>query len=684
MASEKEPIVDSIDQADATAHADAAVEADATIQVDSNGQTGCVNLDETSILERGAIAAGTIIGGRYRILEKCGEGGMGVVYKVEQIFVGKQMALKTICAKELSEASLRRFQTEARAAFSVQHPNVVAVHDFGTLEDGTPFMAMDYVEGKTLAQMLRASPGLPIEQVIAIFTPACFGLAAAHDGGIVHRDLKPSNIMIVSGANLGEEGSVKILDFGIAKLTQSEAGQIQELTRTGEIFGSPLYMSPEQCQGGRVDQRSDIYSLGCVMFEMLTGVPPFTGESALPTMMQHLSQEAPSLKDGSLGKEFPPLLESIVAKMLAKDPNDRYQNLGVVAHELARLDKGSRVSIVTPGGASQERKEVRKVAGGKTLSTERVIVLCIVISVLSFWFGFFADGLGKTTTIAPGSEGEHGSVNETKFLNSRETNRDRHAVSFASIHDEEGGSEVVARLLRAPTESGLLQVQFETIDARSLRAIAESPWVTTLKLTHCQLDNDGFSAFRDNHRLEVLHLPDTNFDDVGAEHISHSDSITTVEADKTNVTERGIIRLARMKQLERLEVSRMKLSASTISLLARMPNLTTLRLKDIKGLTNKSISLLAGAHVNLLGIDRCHQIDDGVVEHLNAMPNLANLCLNGTMVSPEGIARLLEGRRIKSITVFNCPLFEREPGALERLRKQFPGATIDGEKENYD
>jgi serine/threonine protein kinase len=217
---------------------------------------------------------GAILGGRYEVVSLLGVGGMGVVYRVNQIFLDKHFALKTIGKLQTSDTKIRRFQLEARAAFAVNHPNIIAVNDFGLLDDGTPFLVMELIEGQTLTDRLKEKGGkLAITDVIQIFVQACFGLAYAHENGIVHRDIKPSNIMILNGIPLSSEGSVKIVDFGIAKFAQHDDGEVQALTKTGEIFGSPLYMSPEQCSGEHVDYRSDIYSLGCVLFEALTGTP---------------------------------------------------------------------------------------------------------------------------------------------------------------------------------------------------------------------------------------------------------------------------------------------------------------------------------------------------------------------------------------------------------------------------
>ncbi|MBS1953778.1 MAG: serine/threonine protein kinase [Cyanobacteria bacterium SZAS-4] len=280
---------------------------------------------------------GDVLDGRYRVESVLGSGGMGMVYRVTQMFVDKQFALKTIIKGQLSEVKIRRFQQEARAVFALDHPNIVAVKDFGIIEEMTPFLVMELLDGENLSDRLKRTGRLPITEIIPIFVQTCFGLGYAHDQGIVHRDIKPSNIMILNGIAPGAEGSVKIVDFGIAKFAQSEGGDIQALTKTGEIFGSPFYMSPEQCTGDRVDHRADIYSLGCVLFEALTGAPPCVGDNALSTMMQHQTAKLPSLKEASMGLEFPAELERIVAKMLEKNPDNRYQKLGIVAHRLASL-----------------------------------------------------------------------------------------------------------------------------------------------------------------------------------------------------------------------------------------------------------------------------------------------------------------------------------------------------------
>ncbi len=283
---------------------------------------------------------------------------MGCVYRAEQVFLQQECALKTLNSRKGSDISMRRFQIEARAASLLNHPNLVKVSDFGLLDDQSPYLVMDFVDGITLSEHLKNHGQLTVDEAAVYFAQACLGLSYAHDQGVVHRDIKPSNLMIAHNLPFATEGSVKVVDFGIAKLTSAENNEYQALTSTGEIFGSPLYMSPEQASGSPVDYRSDIYSLGCVLFEALTGTAPQVGQNALATMMLHQSEPAPTLKEASLGKEFPPSLEQLVAKMLAKSPADRYQNLGVVANDLALISKGVMPQVVLKSSPSKAVKTV--------------------------------------------------------------------------------------------------------------------------------------------------------------------------------------------------------------------------------------------------------------------------------------------------------------------------------------
>jgi serine/threonine protein kinase len=284
-------------------------------------------------LGNGRYAPGDVLGGTYKIIDFLGQGGMGFVYRVEHLLMAKELALKVLRTEQISAVIWRRFQTEAQAIARLDHANVVKIYDMGQSQDGIPYYTMDLLLGESLADYLDREDVLTVEQALPIFRQVCAGLAYAHDRGIIHRDIKPANIMLLTEP----QGAIKIVDFGIAKLSSNgEAGQ--GLTRPGEVFGSPLYMSPEQCLGLAIDHRTDIYSVGITFFEALTGRAPFIGRSAVETTAMHQSDSPPLLKD--IGdSDYPQKLERIIAKMLAKSPDQRYQSLADAAKELLLLER---------------------------------------------------------------------------------------------------------------------------------------------------------------------------------------------------------------------------------------------------------------------------------------------------------------------------------------------------------
>jgi serine/threonine protein kinase len=286
------------------------------------------------------LAKGAIIGGAYRIVALIGKGGMGEVYLSEHRMLDKKCALKVIPPEQVTEIGWLRFQAEARAVAKLDHINIVKVLDLGIHEGCLPFYAMEYVSGKTMAALLNAHGPMPLNTALDIFDQICDGLDCSHRNGIIHRDLKPANIML-SRASDGKI-SVKILDFGLAKLAQHDRHR-QSLTALGEIMGSPFYMSPEQCEGDKIDRRSDIYSLGCNLFECLTGRPPFDRDLSAAIIRAHLMEEAPSLESATGRGIFPESMEVILAKLLRKNPVERYQSMAEVRGDLARVGRGEKV-----------------------------------------------------------------------------------------------------------------------------------------------------------------------------------------------------------------------------------------------------------------------------------------------------------------------------------------------------
>ncbi|HEY9684376.1 MAG TPA: protein kinase [Drouetiella sp.] len=505
-------------------------------------------------------AVNQILDERYRVLSLLGRGGMGVVYKVEQIFLGKTLALKTIDSASQSEILVRRFQAEAKAIIAVSHPNIVAVHDFGVFEDGTPFLAMEFVEGQTLSQLIQ-SRTLSLDDALEYFIQVCFGLAHAHRCGIVHRDIKPGNLMIVAGIKPGADGCVKILDFGIAKLTQSEGGEIQSLTQTGEIFGSPLYMSPEQCVGGNVDSRSDVYSLGCVIFETLTGTPPFVGENALATMMLHQSNEIPSMKEASLGTDFPPELEHVVRKMLSRSPASRYQDLAIAAHDLAAIRQGDSQLA----GTSTTKGAITKPAVQSTavlltmqrkhyqLSFALTAGLSIILSALvtNFWLIQRRQVAPKTVQIherpvaLPSTKGDESydfsiplKLNCNVFDGNGVTNaslkrfENYENAQSVSVSNELDANDLTEKGISYLAKNRLISLRIRCADVKNVDCILKQKQLQTLDLRATLIGDAEVEKLLQLKSLRILNLSDSHITERGVRSLLASKTLVQLILDK--------------------------------------------------------------------------------------------------------------------------------------------------------
>ncbi|MGA1653853.1 MAG: Stk1 family PASTA domain-containing Ser/Thr kinase [Ilumatobacteraceae bacterium] len=279
----------------------------------------------------------TIVNDRYEIGKRIGRGGMAEIFQARDILLDRPVAMKVLFPEFATDpAFVERFRREAQAAANLNHPNIVAVYDWGKVNN-TYYIAMEYVNGRTLADILKQSGTLTPMQVCDVMSEVASALISAHQNGVIHRDIKPGNILVST------TGQVKVADFGIARALG--AGVEQGLTQTGAVMGTATYFSPEQAQGASTDQRSDIYSLGVVMYEMLSGVPPFTGENAVAIAYKQVHERAMPL-DQRL-TSAPPEVAAIVAKCMEKSPDDRYSSAEEVRDELRRFVEGMPVLAVS-------------------------------------------------------------------------------------------------------------------------------------------------------------------------------------------------------------------------------------------------------------------------------------------------------------------------------------------------
>ena len=339
----------------------------------------------------GSNLVGVALLGRYQVLERIGDGGMGTVYLAEHTTILKKFAVKVL-SPELSVRPdhVDRFMREARSASMINHPNVVEITDFGMTPDGQPFFVMEYLQGKDLSQIIGESGSLPWKRVRNICIQLCHALQAAHDQGVIHRDMKPGNIVLVKrGAN---PEHVKVLDFGIAKVLGQEGEANKGLTQSGMVVGTPEYMSPEQGWGQPVDHRGDIYAVGVLMYELLTGKIPFRGQTMMEILNRHMF-DVPDVKQPNIPEE----VGAIILKAMQKDRSLRFQSMNEMAAAVEAVGTGaSPVTVVdeeirTPWGPVTARFAAVPPPQAQPRSWMWLSVLSAVIAVGALVFAMLPD-----------------------------------------------------------------------------------------------------------------------------------------------------------------------------------------------------------------------------------------------------------------------------------------------------
>jgi serine/threonine protein kinase len=400
----------------------------------------------------------------YRIIKKLGAGGMGEVYLAEDLRLGRSVALKLLPQDfALDESRMRRFMQEAKAASGLNHPNILTVYEFGEA-DSTYFMATEFIEGVTLRNRIGFTP-MNVTEALDIALQATEALTAAHGADIVHRDIKPENIMIRA------DGYVKVLDFGLAKLTAKQAAQSDALTLmitdAGVVMGTAKYMSPEQARGLPVDARTDVWSMGVVLFEMVTGRPPFQGTTTTDTIVSILEREPSPLAEFSNG--IPAELQRIVSKALAKNLKDRYQTSAEFAADLKRLRKALEAG--TSSSTDPQLVQARATSGAVWKSPWLIALVGIVVIGLGVagyllrarFFGAKASNQQVTLAVLP----------------FRILNKDAEDISFFSLGFPDA---IITRLanvrqIRLRPTSAILRYENQNVDAQEAgRALPAITW----------------------------------------------------------------------------------------------------------------------------------------------------------------------------------------------------------------
>ncbi len=629
------------------------------------------------------LAPGRMIGDRYEVKSVIGQGGMGCVYLVEQLFLHKVYALKTLNpGGHMSDLAWRRFQKEAQATSAFDHPNLIKVYDFGMIDDAQPFFVMDYFEGETLADLIEKQGGLPLSDVLNIFSQVCMALEHAHMQGVIHRDLKPSNIMV---AKQQDGFRVKVVDFGIAKLINADHETLA-LTQTGEVFGTPYYMSPEQCLGIAIDNRADIYSLGCVLFQAFTGNPPFIGDTALSIMMQHQTATPVSLKEGSLGKTFPDAAERVVRKMLQKKPDDRYQDLLEVAKDLELVKLGQRVI--------SQKNPVLARASSKPLTL--ILGLCTVAVVLSLLALAFI--VGRSSVVVKDVPSVAGNGDNSDRLMTKDWDRNRLQTKVpigappspkkttvskqASANSEfysvlgDPVNPYTAKLRtfhfgEKPLGVMVLPAGVDCLSAEVMKDGTKKVFATgdvvinnfkplTLMINDDVAENPRLlKGFREDEvaGLKLISIDNAIFtNELMASFTPMAKSLTSLKVEGSDsITDECIPALDRLPNLVELYLNKTGVHGASVG---KMKNIKKFRVLDLGSLHNDTASgvlpaLAGSAALEELNLRRGN-LDDANTRLLETLPNLRKLNLSSNGLGDVTIRRLQNLKHLEELNVYAC------------------------------
>ncbi len=581
-----------------------------------------VPLSVTKCPQDGTVIADTLGEGRklvgnYEFLEFIGSGGMGVIYKARHPVLKRLVAVKMLHSHLMNEMIVKRFQHEAQAVSSLSHANIIAVHDFGLSEHGQPYMVMDFIDGKPLSEVLKQGP-MGLVPVINIAIQIAEGLQHAHEHGVLHRDLKPSNIMVTDADCDFPEA--KIVDFGIAKIMETNSTRV---TQTGELIGTPQYMSPEQCRGGELDARSDVYALGCVMFEAITGKPPFSGESMVSVIVDQISKPARSLGEVRPDIQFPLELEDLIAKTLTKEPVDRFQSMNAFLQEAIEVQK-----IVA-------QREKRKKTMWRFLKLNRDQRHLLLLSIAA---SFTLIGVASSAVLM---------VKTVQHEALKKLPPPASAVPLLVNRPPEGVPEDVVRQIAKDRVDLFAYVDRNLIDDEMLkRFLYKDIGLKVLNLRDSKITDEGLLYVARQQGLRQLHLANTKITDKGLRTLQDLKWLNELNVDKTLITSSGMEYLSKLPNLIYLSISWTKVDNAGLEQLSNS-HLLKLHLRGNK-IDAKSLQLVSQIKsLELLNVAECKNIPDSAYAQLAKLAKLQTLWLESTDTSDSTIPYI---NKIKTLT----------------------------------
>lgn len=620
------------------------------------GLNVCPN-DGTSMVPD--LVPGAVVANRYEIVEEVGRGGMSNIYKAKQLQLDRCVALKMLHTYLLTDTShLKRFAREARTVSQLAHPNIVAVHDFGITNHGQPFLIMDYLERGSLSDHISKCGPLKPDQAIAWLAPVCNGFAHAHSKGILHRDIKPSNLMLDVDAT--GKTTVKIVDFGIAKLAAVDEKEAQKLTKTGEVIGSPYYMSPEQCIGAELDPRSDIYSMGCVLYEALAGQPPYRGANSLETIYKQSHEGPPRIKG------IPNVLENVVLKALAKDPAQRFQSM---------LEFERALDAVRTGKAKPMRSLKRR-------PPYAVIAALVVFSLAALLIKAKHEVNNASTTQSAPKQQQAALIDNGEKLSSDRwleylvKNKKRAEALFLAQSDlTNAGMHWVSKLpgLRS------LDIAYTAVSDDGLRDLHQLPKLTYFEGSGTTISDEGAASLAQVKAIEHLSLMDNRVTDKGLAKLAELPHLKYLRLGENRLSERDVAAIGKFSALQELNLYHVIMPPHSVAAVTRQPELRAFD-GELDGLTAADLQelpqSLSGLNLSSNKLDEsCMQIlqthsglkklalrncslNDRLCTHLRGLP-LETLILNNNEISDQSLAWIGKNPNIRSLWLSDTKISDR-------------------------
>lgn len=565
---------------------------------------------------------------------------MSSVYKAQNLVLNRTVAIKILSGnRNLNEQSLMRFQQEARAASQLDHPGIVKVHDFSVSTDQTPYMVMDYFDGNSISELISTDGPMDSYRAIDLILQACDALEHAHQKGVVHRDLKPSNIMVTRQKD-GTE-LAKIVDFGVAKFLEEEHASAPHLTRTGEVFGSPLYMSPEQCLGKKVDARSDIYSLACVLYEELTGGPPFRSNNLLATMQMHIADPPPELTKERSDLPNGARLSSILLTALAKTPEQRFQSMRDFASALN--EAALKPSSGMLGKLLTRLNIVRQVQGSNRNLPVVIVSLTagVFVAITAFW--------AWQSNVA---------LEELK-------SKSQSQALIARSREVESPNTIIKQVIVTPPKSKI----WEPTDAQLIKFLTtyDPP---RLDIEHgTNLTNACVPAIVKEPNLTILFLRKSNIDANGFKNITSGlkDQLTKLSLSGNRQLEPDDIRqiIGNCTKLVQISAQGIRTNDEVVASFAKFKNLNCLEISfsDITSRVfkrypvNKSMTKIMMNNTSI-NAQTLHDV-------AQKFPMLSELHIRNTLITDRDLAAL-KTLPLKDLYVQNCRLSDK---ALSQLKQ---------------